>query len=244
MTSASNPELEKSVESCERWEWFGGGLVVVGVIAEVAIAAIHPPYDSFLEQWGSSLANSLVAIGVGLEIKFGQMAGLRQSELKRRSDEEVAAANQEAKQASLALFKFRQPRGKLLTPENREKLLAALSPFAGTRFVVGHDNIDRETWDFLWGLEPLLAKAGWVLENWVGGQVFGKNGWPGNHSYGLANAMNVTVEMKPHDQAVLAPAAEALAAGLREIGIDAKQAPPNNTYLADGAIQLLVGPKR
>jgi hypothetical protein len=49
---ASNPVLEKSIESFERWEWFGGGLVVVGVIAQVAIAVMHPPYDSFWEQWG------------------------------------------------------------------------------------------------------------------------------------------------------------------------------------------------
>ncbi len=96
---ASEPELEKSIESCERWEWFGGGLVVIGVIAEVAIAAIHPPYDSFWEQWGSSVANSLIAIGVALEIKFGQMAGLRQNELKRRSDEKAAVAEARAAEA-------------------------------------------------------------------------------------------------------------------------------------------------
>jgi len=68
-------------------------LVVVGVIAELAIAAWHPPYDSFWEQWGSSVANGLIAIGVAFEIKFGQMAGLRQSELRRRSEEKVAEAN-------------------------------------------------------------------------------------------------------------------------------------------------------
>jgi hypothetical protein len=80
-------------------------LVVVGVIAEVAIAALHPPYDSFWEQWGSSLANSVVAIGVALEIKFGQMAGLRQNELKRRSDENVAAAEIRASEANAAAIK-------------------------------------------------------------------------------------------------------------------------------------------
>ena len=105
--SASDSELEKSIESCERWEWFGGGLVVVGVIAEVAIAAIHPPYDSFWDQWGSSIANGLVAIGVALEIKLGQMAGLRQNELKRRSDEKVGEANARAAEAELRAEQLR-----------------------------------------------------------------------------------------------------------------------------------------
>lgn len=96
MIKASDSEIEKSIESCERWEWFGSGLVVVGVIAEVAIAATHPPYDSFWEQWGSSVAGSLIAIGVALEIKLGQMAGLRQGELRRRSEEKVVEANMRA----------------------------------------------------------------------------------------------------------------------------------------------------
>jgi hypothetical protein len=90
---ASDGDLDRSIGSCERWEWCGGFLVVAGVIAEVAIAAIHPPYDSFLEQWGSALANSLIAIGVAIEIKFGQMAGLRQDELRRRSDEKAVEAS-------------------------------------------------------------------------------------------------------------------------------------------------------
>src|SRR5580658_4661308 len=74
MTNASDEELEKSIESCERWEWFGGALVIFGVAAAVAIAAIHPQYDSFLEQWGSAVADSFVAIGVAVEIRFGQMS--------------------------------------------------------------------------------------------------------------------------------------------------------------------------
>ena len=75
-------------------------MVVGGVIATVIIAAAHPLYDSFWEQWGSAIADSFVAIGVVTEIKFGQMAGLRQNELRRRSDERVAEANARAAQAT------------------------------------------------------------------------------------------------------------------------------------------------
>ena len=92
MINADDDELEKSIKSCEVWEFVGGALVIVGVAATVVIAAIHPQYNSFWEQWGAAAADSLVAIGVGMEIKFGQMAGLRQSELMRRSSERVAAS--------------------------------------------------------------------------------------------------------------------------------------------------------
>lgn len=99
MIKASDGDLEKSIESCEHWEWYGGGLVFAGVAAAVAIATIHPLYDSFLEQWGSAIADSLVAVGVASEIRFGQMAGLRHGELKRRSDEKIAEANKVAAKA-------------------------------------------------------------------------------------------------------------------------------------------------
>jgi hypothetical protein len=97
--NARDNELERSIGSCERWEWFGGFVVVAALIAEVAIAAIHPPYDSFLEQWGSVLSTGLIAIGVVIEIKFAHMAGLRQSELRRRSDERAFEANLRAAEA-------------------------------------------------------------------------------------------------------------------------------------------------
>jgi hypothetical protein len=132
MIKASQEELEKSIESCERWEWFGGVLVFIGVAAAVAIAGIHPKYDSFLEQWGSAIADGLVAAGVAIEIKFGQMAGLRQHELKRRSDIIVGNANIRAAEALQKAEEEHHARVKLeaqlsprtLTKEQYETLLS------------------------------------------------------------------------------------------------------------------------
>jgi hypothetical protein len=81
LMSASDQELEASVESCERWALWCAGLLVLGVVAEVVLA---PPYDSFLEQWGSAFANAAVAIGVGGEVLFGRMTSSRQHEIARR----------------------------------------------------------------------------------------------------------------------------------------------------------------
>jgi hypothetical protein len=169
--NASDDELEKSIESCERWAWFGGGLVIVGVAAEVAIAAIHPPYDSFLEQWGSSLANSLVAIGVALEIIFSRMAGLRQNELKRRSDERVSAANvraeeanQKAQEAALELAKYRAPRE--FTRDQMYAIAEKLKPFAGMQYAGATVGRDPEYLKFLQFIEAALMLANWQEIDW------------------------------------------------------------------------------
>jgi hypothetical protein len=168
MINASDEELEESIESCERWEWFGGGLVVVGVIATVAIAVIHPQYDSFLEQWGSAIADSLVAVGVVIEIKLGQMAGLRQNELKRRSDIIVGAANvraaeanQKAEEAALELAKFRAPR--TFDQEQAERIVEKLAPFAGTPFEIAVDPVVEPF--FASQIAKILEVAGWEFHS-------------------------------------------------------------------------------
>jgi hypothetical protein len=87
---------------------------------------------------------------------------------------EVANANARAAEADLALAKFRTPRASLLTPEVKASIVKKLKSFAGTKFDVGHDQRDREVWDFLWNFEPLLTEAGWIHVNWSGGAMFKK----------------------------------------------------------------------
>ena len=84
--SASDEALELSGDACEALSWRCGGIVAIGVLAEVAIAFFHPPYDSFWEQWGSVVANAVVMLGVAGEVQFSMMAFRRDKELKRRSD--------------------------------------------------------------------------------------------------------------------------------------------------------------
>ena len=177
MIKASDDELEKSIESCERWEWFGGGLVVFGLAASVAIAAIHPKYDSFLEQWGSVIADGLVAIGVVIEIKFGQMAGLRQSELKRRSDILVAEANKHASEANeraseanvraaFAMFGLEKLKGPRHFPvERRQAIVDLLKPFSGIRFKLSSLPQDSETAAFVSQLRDILIVSGWHYQD-------------------------------------------------------------------------------
>jgi hypothetical protein len=243
--NASDPELEKSIESCERWAWFGGGLVIVGVAAEVAIAAIHPPYDSFLEQWGSSLANSLVAIGVAFEIIFSRIAGLRQNELKRRSDERVAAANaraeeanQKAQEAALDLAKYRTPR--YLTHEQLYRIAEKLKPFGESmmQYACASVGLDPEHITFLQFIEAALLIANWREIDWQ--WSLGTTRGAGRTTIGTGvSVSNVFITFPLENRAVMT-AAVALMNALKEEGFVANVGPDASNH---GIVKIMIGPK-
>ena len=242
---ASDIELEKSIESCERWAWFGGGLVIVGVAAEVAIAAIHPPYDSLLEQWGSSLANSLVAIGVGHEIIFSRMAGLRQNELKRRSDELVAVANaraeeanQKAQEAALELARYRQPRS--FTRDQLYRIAEKLKPYAGMQFAGATVGRDPEILAFLQYIEAALTLADWREIDWHVSQGITRSA--GRTTIGTNISVSNVLVTFPFDGVPksVEAAAVALADALVSEGFTAKAGLDMNNK---GVVHVMVGPK-
>jgi hypothetical protein len=262
MIKASDEELDKSIESCEGWEWFGGALVIFGVIATVTIAAVHPQYDSFLEQWGSAIADGLVAVGVAIEIKFGQMAGLRQDELRRRSDEKVAEANARAAEANersarAELETARQGRlnaisvnAGLVTSEllafagkftNREDLsdsarvfllVSKFEPFAGTQFDAFTTSDGIKVETFLNSLRNALIKAGWI-------EVIAHKQAGGDH----ASIHGVRIDVDGSKDSTLLDAANALASALNAEGVATvvNQRPEIETANAN-VIHILIGP--
>jgi hypothetical protein len=164
VAEAPDTQLENSIESCERWEWFGGGLVFFGVFVAVAIAAFHPPYDSFLEQWGSAFADGLVAIGVAIEIKFGQMAGVRQGELRRRSNDRLAGAETRAAEAQEELRRFRAPRA--LASEQASRVTVEVAKFSNVRFCVACSEFGREIALIAASIVECLLNAKWKPESY------------------------------------------------------------------------------
>jgi len=155
LTNATNDELEKSADSCEFWGWLSVAILGGGLLAEIAIAAFHPPYDSFWEQWGTSIANSLVFLGVAGEVQFGWMASRRQAELRRRSDIKIAEAELETERLK-AEFGWRG-----LSPAQRQKLLAWLPKKLGSvtlEYVLG----DIESANFAMLLARGFDAGGWA----------------------------------------------------------------------------------
>lgn len=245
--NASDDELDEASSSCENWGLVCGVLVVAAVIAEVVIAWIEPPYGLFLRL--SVPTDIAIALGIVGEVLLGMRNNRIQTELRRRSNAQLASAK-------LEIARLNTPRVNLLTLENVAVIVEKLSPFSGTKFDVGHAPNGREQWDLLWQLEPVFAKAGWVFEDWNPGPlplpgesragVFGKLNWTmQRHIYGVANVSNVSIELSPENRAELLPAAMALADALSGIGIVAgvETHPISGVSATQDAIHVLVGTK-
>lgn len=93
--AASEEKLEAASTSCERWGFWSAALVIVGVIAEVVIAWIEPPYLTFLRE--SFITDAAVGIGITGEVLLGTMwNGKIQTELRKRYTEKLADAIERA----------------------------------------------------------------------------------------------------------------------------------------------------
>jgi hypothetical protein len=82
--------------------------------------------------------------------------------------------------------------------------------------------------------------------DWIGPQIFGKVNWTmQQHVYGVANVLNVSIELSPEKRDELLPAANALAEALNGIGLAATVEPHviSGTSATTDAIHVLVGDK-
>lgn len=98
--NASDDQLEIASSSCGAWEWGCAALVVVAVIAEFIIAYIHPPYDSLLNQLGTSAADAAIALGIVGEVIFSRLDSRIQTELRSRSNKKLGVAEKAAGEAN------------------------------------------------------------------------------------------------------------------------------------------------
>jgi hypothetical protein len=181
------------------------------------------------------------------------LAAQGQDATQRRHDEEMARLHLEtatiserAAKSELEVARLSTPRVRLLTPEAVASVVEKLRPFGRTKFDIAHANVGREQWDFLWQLEPIFSKAGWIFADWVGLNVFGKINWTLQmHVYGLANVSNVSIELSPEGRDKLLPAANALVEALNEIGIVTRleEPPISGVSGTTDAIHVLVGAK-
>jgi hypothetical protein len=67
-------------------------VVILGVVLEIIIAIVNPPYGRGLQRWGSLAADIMIALGVAGEVLFGALDSRSQNELRRRSNERLAEA--------------------------------------------------------------------------------------------------------------------------------------------------------
>lgn len=80
--NASEAELERASDSAERWGHWCAGIVVVGLIVEIAL--IWLGLSSLREKIGATVADAMIAIGVALEIAFAARLSSCQHEIANR----------------------------------------------------------------------------------------------------------------------------------------------------------------
>jgi hypothetical protein len=178
LMNAPDDQLEAAVESCERWALTCAGVLVVGVLAELALAAAHPPYDSFWEQWGSSLANLLVVLGVGGEVLFGRLGSGRQGELSKRAKKQLGEANERAAKAERETEKLRSKYAwRDLDPAQISRMAAVLRK-KPSRITISYMGGDVESVHFATTrIATTFRLAGWTVQLEAG--VYGSMLWFG-----------------------------------------------------------------
>jgi hypothetical protein len=161
--NASEGDLEAAASSCETFAKWCGAAVVLGLIIEVALAAKHPPFDSFIGIWGSVIADSLVALGVFGELLFSAIGSKCHGELQRRSKLMVAESNRLASEAQLEIARLR----KRLGPRqiNSEIFLAELAGQPKAPLEILYSPDDPDSWNLAWHATSLLVEAGWSVES-------------------------------------------------------------------------------
>src|SRR5436190_5055842 len=118
MSKTDDQLRSESAVNESRAEW-SAGAVIFGLFLEVALAtarSVELDVKPALENWGTVVADALIAMGVFCELLFGRRASHGNAELRRRSEKMVAEltvraaeANEKALEAQLALEKYRKP---------------------------------------------------------------------------------------------------------------------------------------
>lgn len=204
------------------------GSLVVGVVSSIAIVWTTGVKERYWDEDRRASAEKIAA----LTTQGDQLL------------KDTAEADARASEAELKLAEYRKPRAPMIQ-QHAAELVAAIAPFKGTKFDMGHAPVGREQWDFAWQLEPLMAQAGWEFVEWSSGNNFGKLNWTMKpHLYGVANVSNVSVELEERSGAELFAAAAALVASFKNMGIEAVATRSINDSPNKYIVHLLIGDKQ
>ncbi len=253
MNAKGTNNLQSKYDFNSAWAERIAHLIIIGLAVDIVAAFILG--KSYLEITLNIGANLLIIAGVWGELLFSRRAkeagdGIvaEANANAAKAQERTASLEKETAVAKLELARLSTPRVKLLTSEAVASIVEKLSPFAGTKFDIGHAPRGREQWDFLWQLEPVFARAGWIFVDWDGQKfsAFGKPNWTMQiRQYGYANVSNAAIELTPENRETLLPAAQALVEALDGVGIIARIEPHPISGVSNtaDAIHFLVGNK-
>jgi hypothetical protein len=205
LLSLSKPATTNALEASEALLLAFGVLLVIGLVGEYSKS----------ERWKAHVRKfeMMVIIGVAGELVADGGIFLFSAHLQTISESDVASLNKEAgvarrdaAQANLELAKLKAPR--TLDSAQRQRIIAAINRFKGTRFDLAVVPFDQETDDFGAAIQSVLVSAGWIHTQ---STEFG-------FSYELSG---VGIRFAPPRRTELEPACRAIASALIAEGIKA-----------------------
>lgn len=241
ITHAADEELEAAAESCDRWSLGSGGLLMFGLVIELASVITNLPHPGVL----TGIANVFVLAGVGGEIQFGRLGSRRLSEITKRSKERLKDTIGVAAEVT-----ERAAAQKLET--ERLKILSAWR-------IADVDTVNA-LGDVLKKMPPACVRIEHVLgdmeSQYFAGQlatVFWNNGW---HTAIRASSFADVVPFWLRIRLAVPPERTAVAKAVRQAFCEAGikygpgEPPPPSAYvdfgddLAEPIVEIFVGPKR
>ena len=172
--NALEAELEDASSSCERWGIWCGALVVVSVIAELVIAWLKPPYDTFLNE--SAVTDAAVAIGIIGEVLFGMWNNRIQTELRKQSNDKLGAAVKNAGEAQLETARLKAQFSWRDLGTQADKLLESLEKTPG-KVAIEYFEADPDSSSFAKQFVTVFRLAKWAVTSHAG--TYGTNIWYG-----------------------------------------------------------------
>jgi hypothetical protein len=152
----------------------------------------------------------------------------------------LSSENETAK-ITLELIRIKTPRS--LSPEQIEKFVSTLKPFAGVQFDCAVNPGDAESANFLSIMEVVLIDAGWKQVDWDGGDIVATR--PGKPTWGYFTLQTVGLGYDQGHETDLGPAAKALGSLLAEAGFGGTTRATSDLFInkQKTAIHLVVGRK-
>lgn len=162
MMKAAENQLECASEACENWEWGCACLVAAAVAAEFVIAWIHPSYSSSLERWGSAWADLAVLFGILGEVFFSRRDSKIQTELRKRSNDKLGAAEERAAKLEIEAAEIKRiVSWRQLTREQHEQIATMLRNLAPSiDLLVEYERGNAEAWSYARDFMTVFQEAG------------------------------------------------------------------------------------
>jgi hypothetical protein len=210
-------------------------VLIAGLIIELGAGVF---WYRGIETIVGTAATLLIVIGVWGEIFFGQKARIAGDKQLAQFEARAAEANQRAQEAALELARLTTPR--TISTEQKQRLIEAVQPFAGTPFVLLLQP-EPEPLALMEEICGALVDAGWTWLSWPSPIAFVR---PGKPSVGMITGTGVRVQLASSKKPEWEGPVLALANALAAVGLeDVLAHESDDGSVADTAVHIRIGRK-